>query len=958
MINNILKNFVKIHTDTILLHKPIEPEDILLLNNNRYGNRYGGVFIFDRNDIPDNVNYLRALDLNRVPKTDYHLSTISVPYGWIWFPYATDKTFEVMNIDRSLVRESNDLLRKRHNIDSLHIFVKLESTDDQNIYNLVFYINKKIINKILSGSRDHSTYVFYDLAQNNAFNNLQSSCIEALHTLIEQSIKQFEYSSNPTDDLALLKPSTSLYKYQWNDISWMQDLENKVDNDENTIQYDYSNAMSLCNDEFTLINNTMLVPTKIINKSALKQTKRLAFYGGNIISEVGMGKTLITLYHILSSGWNDHIKNNNFLSFRTECNYMYKRGNNKSKHCTKGCVEGKLYCREHEKSIFMEKRGIVYKNLDQFNIQDYIQNDKFVTSSTLVMCPNQLCDQWVKEYYNNFDQKARILLLVTSDQFHNVTLADILFSDIVVVSYNFLTNKIYNNSRRVIDIQVEMNKIINQNDQNDITTLLNTTTLSKLQNFKWRRIVCDEAHELVHQHKIVLSDFESQYRWNITGTPLAHKMNGFLKLISFNTNDILTIDSFCRRDINLLTEEGINDKLVEKCSSIFKRNTKNSVKEELTSNIVKETIHYLDFTQQERAIYDSYKVGSKSNCASFLIKLCCHSELNQDTKDLVQNCKTLDEIQEVLLEYNKQKMTNLDNTRQTVSKEIEYYEDLVRIEEDQENNEVKIKLASLRRQYTIISQQYEETKRVHNYLESVIKSIDNTEQCAICLDDIDRLSITKCGHKYCWDCLYETYQAQKDFHQHGTVKCPSCNTLMRTNEIFVLTENQKIDINSDFEKLLQETRSTKVANIIQFLRNIKPTDKVILFSQWDELLHKVGGILNKQKVPLVYCTGSVYQKQKAIKQFKNDSKTNVIMLSSRHAASGINLTEANIIILLEPVYGTQKYREDIENQGIGRADRIGQKRPIEVHRFVIKDSIEQDILENKIDFSSIRTILN
>ena len=68
------------------------------------------------------------------------------------------------------------------------------------------------------------------------------------------------------------------------------------------------------------------------------------------------------------------------------------------------------------------------------------------------------------------------------------------------------------------------------------------------------------------------------------------------------------------------------------------------------------------------------------------------------------------------------------------------------------------------------------------------------------------------------------------------------------------------------------------------------------------------------------------------------------MLSSKNAASGINLTEANKIVLIEPVYGTDQYRQSIEAQAIGRADRIGQKRPIDVYRFIIKDTVEEKIV--------------
>ena len=70
------------------------------------------------------------------------------------------------------------------------------------------------------------------------------------------------------------------------------------------------------------------------------------------------------------------------------------------------------------------------------------------------------------------------------------------------------------------------------------------------------------------------------------------------------------------------------------------------------------------------------------------------------------------------------------------------------------------------------------------------------------------------------------------------------------------------------------------------------------------------------------------------------------MLSSRNAASGINLTIANKIILLEPVYGSFEYRKNIEEQAIGRADRIGQKSPIDVYRFIISEE-DMDIIKAK-----------
>ena len=72
------------------------------------------------------------------------------------------------------------------------------------------------------------------------------------------------------------------------------------------------------------------------------------------------------------------------------------------------------------------------------------------------------------------------------------------------------------------------------------------------------------------------------------------------------------------------------------------------------------------------------------------------------------------------------------------------------------------------------------------------------------------------------------------------------------------------------------------------------------------------------------------------------------MLSSENAASGINLTKASTIIMIDPVYGKYQYRKDIEDQAIARAHRIGQKNDITVVRFIIKDTIEEEIYNETI----------
>jgi SNF2 family DNA or RNA helicase len=75
-----------------------------------------------------------------------------------------------------------------------------------------------------------------------------------------------------------------------------------------------------------------------------------------------------------------------------------------------------------------------------------------------------------------------------------------------------------------------------------------------------------------------------------------------------------------------------------------------------------------------------------------------------------------------------------------------------------------------------------------------------------------------------------------------------------------------------------------------------------------------------------------------VEEFQNGQKR--LFLSSLKAGGlGINLTQANYVILLDPWWNPA-----IENQATDRAHRIGQKRCVSVIRLISQQTIEEKIL--------------
>lgn len=85
---------------------------------------------------------------------------------------------------------------------------------------------------------------------------------------------------------------------------------------------------------------------------------------------------------------------------------------------------------------------------------------------------------------------------------------------------------------------------------------------------------------------------------------------------------------------------------------------------------------------------------------------------------------------------------------------------------------------------------------------------------------------------------------------------------------------------------------------------------------------------------------SMQKRAKALRDFQKDPPTTIFLLSMRAGSVGINLTQANRVFILEPCLNPA-----LEMQAIGRVYRLGQKRKVEVTRFVVNNTIETKIVE-------------
>jgi SNF2 family DNA or RNA helicase len=115
--------------------------------------------------------------------------------------------------------------------------------------------------------------------------------------------------------------------------------------------------------------------------------------------------------------------------------------------------------------------------------------------------------------------------------------------------------------------------------------------------------------------------------------------------------------------------------------------------------------------------------------------------------------------------------------------------------------------------------------------------------------------------------------------------------------------------------------------------------RILLFSQFTSMLALIGEHLEKSKVPFLKLTGQTKDRATLVKRFQS-GEVPIFLISLKAGGTGLNLTAADTVIHYDPWWNPAA-----ENQATDRAHRIGQNKPVFVHKLVCRGSIEDRILD-------------
>ncbi|ARS38638.1 DNA helicase [Sphingobacteriaceae bacterium GW460-11-11-14-LB5] len=134
--------------------------------------------------------------------------------------------------------------------------------------------------------------------------------------------------------------------------------------------------------------------------------------------------------------------------------------------------------------------------------------------------------------------------------------------------------------------------------------------------------------------------------------------------------------------------------------------------------------------------------------------------------------------------------------------------------------------------------------------------------------------------------------------------------------------------------------SSKIDVLMEQIESKAGNHKILVFSQFVTMLDLIKKQLESRGIKYEYLTGQTRKRAEVVSSFQQNADIPVFLISLKAGGTGLNLTEADYVYLVDPWWNPA-----VENQAIDRAYRIGQHKNVMAVRLICPDTIEEKIMK-------------
>jgi SNF2 family DNA or RNA helicase len=117
-----------------------------------------------------------------------------------------------------------------------------------------------------------------------------------------------------------------------------------------------------------------------------------------------------------------------------------------------------------------------------------------------------------------------------------------------------------------------------------------------------------------------------------------------------------------------------------------------------------------------------------------------------------------------------------------------------------------------------------------------------------------------------------------------------------------------------------------------------PEDKLVVFSQYVDTLRWISDGLDGVPHALFHGELSEQERDAVVSSFETSPGPRALLISLKAGGVGLNLNSASAVVMFD-----RWWNPAVEDQAIQRAHRFGRERPLHVLRFLVQDSVEEQI---------------
>jgi SNF2 family DNA or RNA helicase len=188
------------------------------------------------------------------------------------------------------------------------------------------------------------------------------------------------------------------------------------------------------------------------------------------------------------------------------------------------------------------------------------------------------------------------------------------------------------------------------------------------------------------------------------------------------------------------------------------------------------------------------------------------------------------------------------------------------------------------------------------------------------------------------------YSDLRDFYRHS-LKVKEGEVGLPKMKIQVLEALLRLRQSACHPGLMDKTRveeeSAKLDVLMPMLESVcAEGHKALVFSQFTSLLSIVRSRLDERGLVHEYLDGRARKREEKVDRFQEDPDCPLFLISIKAGGSGLNLTAADYVFLLDPWWNPA-----VEAQAIDRVHRIGRTKPVIAYRLITRGTVEEKVAE-------------